>query len=352
MNQTEKMLAAGSELLMESNPNQDVEALNQASKLLRQKILTEGQELIERYSWLKNQDLIGTGILAGVVAAVASVSTAYLMGWIPAWLAVVVMAVTMSIAHEMEHDLIHDLFFSSHKNLQKYAMYLIWFIKLHSNPFWRKKVHLRHHVYSGQVQDWEERLLGLGSSFNLRRLIPILHPFGQVVHFRAIRKLDRSFKPNEVVQANRSAAIVFSLLLGLEVLNLALSEKLHQMAPGTMWSIVSSLTVLWILPSVIRNAALSLVTTAVHYGGDIPRGAVYFENQILDHWLFMPLQVFCFNFGESHIIHHYVPYQPFYVRAVVAKRVKKQLIDAGVRHNDLGIFARAHRWHKAHQKTV
>lgn len=33
-------------------------------------------------------------------------------------------------------------------------------IKSNASPWWRKYYHLRHHQYSGQVNDVEERLIG------------------------------------------------------------------------------------------------------------------------------------------------------------------------------------------------
>jgi hypothetical protein len=67
--------------------------------------------------------------------------------------------------------------------------------------------------------------------------------------------------------------------------------------------------------------------------------------QVLNPWWLMPLQLFCFNFGSTHAIHHFAVKEPFYVRqwnAGIAHKVMRQM---GVRFNDLGTFGRANRFH-------
>ena len=60
--------------------------------------------------------------------------------------------------------------------------------------------------------------------------------------------------------------------------------------------------------------------------------------------MFWPLQLFCFNFGATHILHHYVVQQPFYLRHMVAPGVLEALLAEGVRRNDLGTIPRANRY--------
>jgi hypothetical protein len=50
------------------------------------------------------------------------------------------------------------------------------------------------------------------------------------------------------------------------------------------------------------------------------------------------------NAGATHIVHHYVPGQPFYIRELVYRRVKDVMIAQGVRYNDLGIVRRGNRY--------
>lgn len=44
-------------------------------------------------------------------------------------------------------------------------------------------------------------------------------------------------------------------------------------------------------------------------------------------------------------MHHYVPGQPFYIRELVFRRVKKLMVEKGVRLNDFGIVSRANRYY-------
>jgi hypothetical protein len=46
--------------------------------------------------------------------------------------------------------------------MQDVMYFVIWMVKLGSNPWERKYAHLKHHKVSGQLQDFEERLIGLG----------------------------------------------------------------------------------------------------------------------------------------------------------------------------------------------
>lgn len=59
----------------------------------------------------------------------------------------------------------------------------------------------------------------------------------------------------------------------------------------------------------------------------------------------IPFQLFSFNFGSSHIIHHFVPNQPFYIREAISRKANAEMIKQGVRNNDWGIVARANRFH-------
>jgi hypothetical protein len=105
-----------------------------------------------------------------------------------------------------------------------------------------------------------------------------------------------------------------------------------------------SASVVWILPNVLRSFCLNFVSSSMHFYGDVQRGNVLQQTQVLDAWCFAPLQLFCFNFGSTHAIHHFVASEPFYVRQLTAKRAHKVLRENGVRFNDFGTFARANRY--------
>ena len=54
----------------------------------------------------------------------------------------------------------------------------IWVAKLGANPWFRKKLHLQHHTVSGQDDDAEERLIGLGLPMGMKRMAVTVHPMG------------------------------------------------------------------------------------------------------------------------------------------------------------------------------
>jgi len=64
----------------------------------------------------------------------------------------------------------------------------------------------------------------------------------------------------------------------------------------------------------------------------------------------MPFQLFCFNFGATHAIHHFVVKEPFYIRHMTAKTAHKVMKEVGVRFNDIGTFRRLNRWNEIKAK--
>jgi len=110
------------------------------------------------------------------------------------------------------------------------------------------------------------------------------------------------------------------------------------------WNAMYYLFILVILSNMVRQFCLVLLSSYSHYFEDIPEGDVYYQNQIINHWILWPLQAFCFNFGATHIIHHYVPNQPFYLRQMCADVVLKECIKQGVRVNDFGVIGRSNHF--------
>ena len=64
-------------------------------------------------------------------------------------------AFSISLLHELEHDIIHNLYFKSHMWVQDMMFWGIWIAKLHGNPWYRRELHLKHHIVSGQIDDAE-----------------------------------------------------------------------------------------------------------------------------------------------------------------------------------------------------
>ena len=66
----------------------------------------------------------------------------------------------------------------------------------------------------------------------------------------------------------------------------------------------------------------------------------YIINQLLT----SPIHIFSYCVGATHIVHHYVPGQPFYIREIVYRQVKPLMVEKGVRLNDFGVVSRANHY--------
>jgi fatty acid desaturase len=310
-------------------------------RAIRSAILAEEGRLRARHPWLAHQDVLGLACFLVSLAGMAGVAAAYLAFGLTWWLAIPLLAVPLSILHEIEHDLIHDLYFRRRRWVQTLLFTVIWFCKLGLNPWYRRDIHLKHHRDSGQATDIEERLIGLGLPLGWLRLFIALHPLGSVVLFPRLLRDAPDFRPVRMVLLSLPTYAIFAVLwLGFPAyLWLGPDGSL----PAWGWPWVRDLTVLLFLPNVLRQMCLILMSSYSHYYGDIPPSDVYYQNQVLSSWLLWPLQAFCFNFGATHIIHHYVVRQPFYIRQLVAAAAHAEMFLQGVPQNDFGTIARNNR---------
>ena len=89
--------------------------------------------------------------------------------------------------------------------------------------------------------------------------------------------------------------------------------------------VVDFLTVVLIGPNVLRSFCLHFVSSNMHYYGDVEDGNFMQQTQVLNPWWMLPLQLFCFNFGSTHAIHHFVVRDPFYIRQWLAPVVCRRL---------------------------
>lgn len=108
---------------------------------------------------------------------------------------------------------------------------------------------------------------------------------------------------------------------------------------------LTTLAVVLFAPNALRTFCLHFISSNMHYYGDNKQGVIVEQCQVLNVWWLIPLQLFCFNFGNTHAIHHFVVRDPFYVRQMTAKRALPVLKENGVRFNDIGSFRRANRMH-------
>lgn len=307
-------------------------------------IREEERRLRARHPWLKFQDTIGLGLFFTALAAMAGLAWGYVAGGLPWWIVVPAMALPVSILHELEHDLIHDLYCKGRGPVQGAMFFVISWAKLNVNPWYRKRLHLHHHKRSGQIDDAEERLIGIGLPAGIYRVLIAMHP---IFAGRVARRLARDWPAYRMAEGVRTGLAQF-VVFGSVLFGWPLVTLVELLAPGTfsgdLRATLDLLMVLLVAPNVLRQTSLALVSSYCHYYEDIPEYDLFYQNQILDHPLLWPMQLFCWNFGSTHIIHHFWPAQPFYLRQMVARTAHAEMLRQGIRHNDLGVVRRANRW--------
>jgi len=234
-------------------------------------------------------------------------------------------------------------------------MGLVWLARPSTiNPWKRRELHFNHHKNSGTEVDLEERALTNGEQWSIRRLVAI-GDNGFAVLLRIIAASNWTVR-NVIFKRAFLAYFPLGIIhwslwyifLGFHAVDAVSSWANAPIA----WSattlnimhVINILTVVWIAPNVLRTFCLHFVTSNMHYYGDVELGNVIQQTQVLTPWWMMPFQLFCFNFGSTHAIHHFVVKEPFYIRQMTAPVAHKVMRDMGVRFNDVGTFKRANRW--------
>jgi fatty acid desaturase len=316
-------------------------------------IRAEETRLRHRYPILKHQDAIGVAVLLLSLAGMIVSGYLYVVGVLPAYLSIPLSALFASLSHELEHDLIHRLYFKRHRVVQNLMMLVVWMMRPNTvNPWYRRDIHFLHHKVSGTPQDLEERLVGNGVAHPLTRLIVMGDGLlGILLRVRVLNAENRRFNVFEVINAGFPFATayfatwyVFLLYHGALLASSALGVGL----PVPVWlgetmSIVNLLVVVLVAPNVLRSFCLNLVTSYMHYYGGVT--TLMQQTQILRPWFLLPAQLFCFNFGSTHGIHHFVVSQPFYLRQMVASAAHEVMRANGVRYNDFSTFSGSNRYH-------
>lgn len=310
-----------------------------------------GAALRQRHPILRHQDAIGAGILAFSLLGMLASGWLYLQGTWPAWLTIVATAMFASLTHELEHDLIHKMYFRKTPWAHNLMMGLVWLARPSTvNPWVRRELHFHHHKTSGQPVDLEERAITNGEPWGLRRLI-MLADNAMSVLLRAHRApsmlniLKRSF------MAYFPLGVVFWASWHVFLAFHAVDAIAGAMGSPIAWSAATlsfmqalgAWVVVLIAPNVLRSFCLHFISSNMHYHGDVEAGNQIEECQVLDSWLLLPFHLFCFNFGSTHAIHHFLVKEPFYIRQMTAAQVKPVMRDMGIRFNDFGTFARANR---------
>ena len=305
----------------------------------------------ERFPVLRHQSAIGMAFVALGYGTAAISTWLFIKGINPAWLCIVINALSYAVLREIEHDLIHNLYFKNKRALQNFVLFVIWpSLGNVPNPLFRRKVHLQHHASSGHDDDLEERLIGNGTGFGPLRWFAMIES-GLSLPFRR-RELESipGFNYGELMRALVPVNVVFYFFwlsfLGYHgAIAVASLAGLTPTLPAWLVSFVAVMNVVvvsWVLPNVIRQACLHVLSSSMHYHGDVENTVQ--QTQVLSKWYWLPLQVFSCNFGSSHAIHHFLASQPFYLRELVRTDAHAAMRRHGVRFDDLGTFSRANRW--------
>lgn len=340
----------------------------QKSSLIRKEIQASYQKLKAQYPILKYQNFWGLSIFVVSIAVVCLSAYLWWSGLIPTWAMVLINAFFFGVLHELEHDLIHWMYFKSNKLLHHFMLFVIWILRpLTINPWVRRQLHYHHHKYSGTLHDVEERGVTNGERWSIKRLLLTadlvlggLFRVGSMFRDIDTEAKEGRLKPDLAKKLKRYAltgifpvtvfahGLVYLILInwGLDLLNLrfhtgfVLPEVLKDFI---QW--IQPLVYVVILPNIIRQFSLHFITSNLHYFGDVENGNVIEQTQVINVWWTFPLQLFCFFFGWTHAIHHFVVNETFYVRHLARKSAYRAMRAYGVRFNDMGTFFRANRFH-------
>jgi hypothetical protein len=327
-------------------------------------------EIRKKYPFLNYQDTCGSVIFFGSLIAIAGCWVYYFKNpssYAHCSLVIILVAFFTSFLHELEHDLIHNLYFKKYPFIQDIMFFFIWISKLHGNPWYRREMHLKHHIVSGQLDDAEERLIGLGIPFGWRRLAVSMHPFGMLIAMNDVSKDSTWLNVQKMNLSSAPVAFILFFLTKIYMVYLGamwyFEDRWIEYLPERHWWWIRAANVCICLPNLIRQACIQTMSNTSHYYGDVPEKSVFYQNQILDHWMLYPYQFLCMNFGidinsylsppsliscsligATHIVHHYIPGQPFYIREMVYRRVKNYMVEQGVRINDFGTLLRSNHY--------
>lgn len=295
------------------------------------------------HPFLAQQNALGLGLLLLSVCGFITAGWLYFHAVIPPWCSIVIAALSASIAHEIEHDLIHHQYFKSNSTMYHFMMFMVWIIRPNTiNPWYRKGIHLNHHKTSGTPQDIEERLVGNGIKSHLLRLLVVCDGLlGLIIRSKQFSREIKGYSFFKILNASLPFATIYYLTIysfllfhGLNFIvdNTAIVMT-HPAWLITLMQWINIAIVVWVAPNFLRSACLNFITSSMHYYGGGYN--LLQQTQVLNHWAFVPFQWFCFNFGNTHTIHHFVPNQPFYIRQTISKQVNVLLKNKGVKFNDL-----------------
>ena len=267
----------------------DSAATRARSMAVRAAILAEDARIRAKFPLLlavSAQSGVALAIWIGSLVVMTGAAAGYLRGVIPAWVVIPVSAFAASLLHELEHDLIHNLYFQKLPFIQDVMFFGIWVAKLSINPWTRRGYHLHHHRRSGQPDDYEERLIGLGISNLPYRIALAVAPWTIALVTKKIEK-DSGGKYHTL----RGTPCSAERWLQRVDLFFVLSPTLAALAAAYGSKLALTFLVVWAGPNVLRHACIVLMSSYSHYYGDVTPGDVNQQNQILNHWTLLPFQV-------------------------------------------------------------
>jgi len=326
---------------------------HQRTITIKHAIVDAGNQARALLPFLQHQDLLGASIMAVAVTGMIASGALWYAGLLSAWISIPLSAFFASLIHELEHDLIHSLYFRHNRIVHNVMMALCWLARpLTINPWIRRRIHLHHHKYSGTHVDIEERAITNGETWNARRGLMMFDGMASIVlrAWNSPPKL-REFMIKRGLLAyfplGLAAWLCWYTFLAGHMVQAAISLfNLPPLPASTLnyLHIIDVITVVLLAPNLLRSFSINLISSNMHYYGDIEAGNVVQQTQFLMPWWLLPFQTFCFNFGGTHAIHHFVVGQPFYLRQIIAGKVRPLMRAQGVRYNDTASFKRANRW--------
>lgn len=311
-------------------------------------IRAEEQRLRNKYSILKYQNSIGLAILLLSLGGMIGSGYLYYLDVIPAWLCVVTAAIFASFSHELEHDLIHRQYFKRNAFMHNLMMLVVWIMRPNTvNPWYRRDLHFLHHKTSGTPEDLEERLVGNGIGYGLLRYIVMLDGFlGVMIRIRVLKKEVKKFDFAELMMASTPFTLMYFttwyIFLGFHAYDFLVTAPIYPAWLLSVMQVVNFVVVVLIAPNFVRSGCLNFVTSNMHYYGGVTN--LMQQTQVLRPWFMLPAQLFCFNFGSTHGIHHFVVGQPFYIRQMVSKVAHRVMKENGVRFDDISTFFTRNRY--------
>lgn len=323
-------------------------------KNIQRAIALAEHALKSKYPMLQYQNAIGLAFLISAMTLFCLTAVAYGYGLISAWVCALLNAFWGAIIHEVEHDVFHGQYFKPFPVIQHTILLCCWIFRPNMpNPWIRRTIHLQHHKHSGTADDIEEQIIGNGLPYGIKRILMCLDPFFTLLRFSELKRYTAKFQPVRMLLSLFPMYIIYttiwvialqSYLIG--TMNVAFGTTIPLLIT-TPWliNVANFLMIAYVLPSLVRYFALIFITTAIHYQGGVNR--ITEQAQVLTHWIFWPLQIFCINFGGTHQIHHlYVP-QPFYIRMLIRHKVYPVMRENGVKFNNFGTFLQANHFPSA-----